>query len=417
MSKNACIVTLAHPRSLLPTRYYFCPEAGIFEFTRIAAPKSLYRSWLLSARELESKTDGVLKTKSLNATKESPATDDADTQNTWAMGHVGKKAEVFAATPIDSLFHLLPVLSPRLSTRSSTTKEPFLACEDHLESLAKMSRHWSFALKHERIRICVEDRLASVCDTVEAGDTKMYRLNEDKLLRELCHKAERMVSLGLPQSMEEKFVRKALEVPMVSLKRETTSLVKPSCEDEAFCDHVTLEPSDSQTSIGTSFSSATSSSNRTTITIPEKLDQEEGTETPPEVLSRLRLRVALTYLLSSYVPPDLATKLTHLLSCPDSPVDFGVCDRHLAQIAELRAQALASRSLGDFSRKRGVDDGEEGPESRAEKKRKKDDEEKRKKAGQSRGVRDLNKVDTSGMKKMSDFFGKGTIVRGVGEMK
>jgi Ydr279p protein family (RNase H2 complex component). len=45
-------------------------------------------------------------------------------------------------------------------------------------------------------------------------------------------------------------------------------------------------------------------------------------------------------------------------------------------------------------------------ESRAEKKRRKEEEDKRKNTGQSRGVKELKKVDTSGMKKMSDFFGK-----------
>ena len=45
-------------------------------------------------------------------------------------------------------------------------------------------------------------------------------------------------------------------------------------------------------------------------------------------------------------------------------------------------------------------------ETRAEKKRREEEEVKRKKAGESRGIRDLKKVDTKGMKKMSDFFGK-----------
>ena len=43
--------------------------------------------------------------------------------------------------------------------------------------------------------------------------------------------------------------------------------------------------------------------------------------------------------------------------------------------------------------------------ARAEKKRK-EEEEKMKKAGESRGVRELKKVNTSGMKKLSAFFGK-----------
>ena len=73
-------------------------------------------------------------------------------------------------------------------------------------------------------------------------------------------------------------------------------------------------------------------------------------------------------------------------------------------MARLRQEAQAARSAGgDYSsRKRGAD----GDEERAEIKRRKEEEEKRKKAGLSRGVRDLQKVNTAGMKKMSDFFRK-----------
>ncbi|MCJ1318762.1 hypothetical protein MMC15_004093 [Xylographa vitiligo] len=412
-SQNASIITLAHPRSSLPTRYYFCPEAGLFEFTRIAAPKSLHRSWLLSAKKPGPTEVGRGQTECVEGTKENPIVHEEEMQDKWRTGYVAKKAEVFTATAMDPVFLLLPGLSPRPSAKVASSKEPFLAFDDHLEGLAKLSKHLNYALKHEQMRGRMRDRMASVCDMVEAGDEKMYRLSEGKLLQELCHKAERIVAVGLPQSLEEQFVRKALEVPVVSLKRETTSVSDRSCEDEAFCDEVTLEALDSQTSIGSSSTSATTSSDNTTITVPEKLDgPDTAAETPTEVLGLLRLRVALTYLLSAYVPPHLATTLTRLLGSPDSPIDFHVCDQHLSHVAELRAQALAARSLGDFSRKRGINDDEAGAESRAAKKRKKEAEEKRTKAGQSRGVRDLKKVDTSGMKKMSDFFGKGTAVRG-----
>jgi hypothetical protein len=60
--------------------------------------------------------------------------------------------------------------------------------------------------------------------------------------------------------------------------------------------------------------------------------------------------------------------------------------------------------MSDFSRKRGLDD--EEVEARADKKRKKEEEEKIKKAAESQAVRNLKKVNTTGMKKMSDFFGK-----------
>ena len=61
--------------------------------------------------------------------------------------------------------------------------------------------------------------------------------------------------------------------------------------------------------------------------------------------------------------------------------------------------------MGD-GRKRALDDDEEAAAEREEKKRKKEDDERRRKAGESRGVRDLKKVNVQGMKKMSDFFGK-----------
>ena len=48
----------------------------------------------------------------------------------------------------------------------------------------------------------------------------------------------------------------------------------------------------------------------------------------------------------------------------------------------------------------------EEEDERAEKRRKTEAEEKAKKASVSRGVKNLMKVNTTGMKKMSDFFKK-----------
>ena len=49
---------------------------------------------------------------------------------------------------------------------------------------------------------------------------------------------------------------------------------------------------------------------------------------------------------------------------------------------------------------------DEAADLRAEKKAKKEEEERKKKSSETRGIRDLKKVDVSGMKKMSHFFGK-----------
>jgi hypothetical protein len=58
-----------------------------------------------------------------------------------------------------------------------------------------------------------------------------------------------------------------------------------------------------------------------------------------------------------------------------------------------------------MSRKRAIEDDDDRTAEREEKKRKKEEDEKKKKT-EGRAVKALKKVDTSGMKKMSAFFGK-----------
>ena len=123
-----------------------------------------------------------------------------------------------------------------------------------------------------------------------------------------------------------------------------------------------------------------------------------------------RLRTTWSFIASSYLPDQLADKLTGLLSSELCPVDFAPLETYLSNLETLRAEALASRSLSSFGLKRGLD-ADTASEARAEKKRKQEEDEKRKKAGESRGVRDLKKVDVSGMKKMSAFFTKTTTTK------
>lgn len=122
---------------------------------------------------------------------------------------------------------------------------------------------------------------------------------------------------------------------------------------------------------------------------------------PPEVLSLQKLRISFDFICSSYIPPPLSKLLKEKLP-KEETIDFAPLETYLAKLAKLRQEAAAAR-VTDYSRKRGRD---EEDEERAEKKRKKEEEEKMKKVGVSRGVRELKKVNTSGMKKMSDFFMK-----------
>ncbi|OBT67799.1 hypothetical protein VE03_02462 [Pseudogymnoascus sp. 23342-1-I1] len=405
-SPTARIATLAHPRTSEPTRYLICPEKGFFEFTKIAAPKSQPRSWLLAPNEEEcaekdSQTTGNGKKKA--------AVKDEGNEYTPSEGYIASSADLFLATPIDPLFLLLPALAGTSSKAREEPKRLFLEADDYLDVLSSASPHLKSLLSNESLRSKFTDRLDAVCDTVDAGET-MYRLSEPKLIAILAEKCTAVVDKGLPASMEDLLVAKALAVPLLSVTRGE------DCPDEELDGDSSATPktesADSQTpSLATDSSATPVSEASTTLTTPSP-DAKPPIVAPEGVPHLLRLRTAFQYLCSSYIPASLSTSLATKIATPSpdqaaSFPDFTPLDSHLAHLAKLRADALASRSMNDFSRKRGFED-EEAGETRADKKRRKDEEEKLAKKNESRGVRDLKKVNVSGMKKMSDFFKKKT---------
>jgi len=414
-SQHARVVTLCHPRTLTAKRYFFCPDKGVYEFTKLAAPKTAPRSCLVAPIYGNKASQDMLPPCSGGLVLDSAELDQAHgspTSSSILDGHIVESADLFLATPIDPLFLLLPVLCPiPSSTKSEPWKQVFLSADHLFDSLSDMSKHFCYLIDHGPTRVLLEERIAAVCDSVEAGGEKMYRLSNEKLLKELIVKAHRMVGKGLPETIEARFVRKTLEVPIMSVKREGSSLSANTNfdpEEESFVSQnatqTPSDPTDSQTSTSTSATLASNHSSSTTITlIPESVP----VPAPEGVPQLLRLRTALSYLLASYVPHHLSTYLHKTLSSPSNLVDFTLLEQYLSHLSCLRTEALASRSLSDFSRKRSMNEDDEALGIRAEKKRKKEEEDKRKKSGESRGVRDLKKVDTTGMKKLSDFFGKG----------
>ena len=411
-SRQARICTLAHPRTSNPSRFLFDPEKGICEFTKVAAPKSTFRSWLIGPAGLARQSIGIDHTKEASSTeafrvanKEAAPDIEQASDRPVSDGYVIRNAELLIATSIDYLFIILPCFASPSAADSPSKKRLFLSADDLLEKLSEKSKHFNQILSHANIRQAIEGRMQAVCDTVDAGDEKMYRLSEEKLLSELVLKAENMIARGLPSTIEERFIRKALETPVLVLTREESSVseANASQNDTPMSESTVSETADSQISTTTSDSKASATSAATELTI---LDESISPSNPTSLHHLLRLRTAISYMLSSYIPPSLSPTLQALLSSAQSPIDFVPLNRHLADIAKLRAEALASRSLGDFSRKRSMYEEDDAAETRAEKKRKEEEEGKRKKAGESRGIRDLKKVDTKGMKKMSDFFGK-----------
>ncbi len=414
-SQHARVLSLCNPRTLTSKRYLFCPEQGLYEFTRLTAPKTAPKSCLIAPILDKQSCQDALPlggTDSVCESREPDHTHGTSPSPPVADGYIIESAEFLVATPIDPLFLVLPVLSPKPSSKKvQHPKQVFLSADDLLDSLCDMSEQFRHVVSHDPTRESVQRRIVAVCDSVAAGDETMYRLSNDKLLQELVGKARRMVGGAFPETLEARFVRKALEVPIMAVKREESSLsvdanlaLKEECRDSQNVIQTPSEGTDSQTSITTSSTMESHASSLTSISIIPEIAPISAPEGIPELL---RVRSALSYLLSSYVPLHLSTCLNQLLSSPCSPVDFTSLEKHLTTLSSLRTEALTSRSLSDFSRKRGMNDDDEAIESRAEKKRKKEEDEKRKKAGESRGVKDLKKVDTTGMKKLSDFFGKG----------
>jgi hypothetical protein len=394
LSAEARIVSIENPRYADDDRYLVCPERGVYEFTRVAAPKTIPRSWLLNPED-----DG---------------SEDAEDNKDTPKGFVAKAADLYIATSIDPLFLLLPALAPQPKSNSSEpAKQLFLAGDDYIERVTTASPDLSSLIRMESLRKRLETRMSVVCDTVDAGDETMYRLNEGKLCQELLKKARKMVEKGLPASMEEKLIRKALEVPILSIKRDDSSLSELVNEEDPVradsgVETPPIETTDTQTTTATTNSTTTSFSEASTAISFSAVTQTPlpPINAPDGVANLLRLRTALFFICSAYLAPHLAEVMKKSLSSPSSPADFGPLDTHLAHLTKLRQETLAARSFGDYSRKRSMNEDDEGLETRAEKKRKNDEEEKRKKAGESRGVRDLKKVNVSGMKKMSDFFKK-----------
>ncbi|KAK4454090.1 ribonuclease H2, subunit B [Podospora aff. communis PSN243] len=386
----ARIVTLQNPRYAKPTRYLVCPEAGFFEFNKITPPKSAPRSWLLDNARLEdgSKKDGF------------------DAQ-------VASKPELYVATPIDPLFLLLPALASTEECKSGDDakgpkKRMFLSSDDHFDAISEPGGHLADILAWPSAREILVSRMDAVCDSVEAGDEQMYRLSEKRLVEEILSKAKRMSENGLPKSLEDKFVTKALEAPILGIK----SKPPPALESKSTSESSTPQPdgADSQSTVSSVETSASSLSEASTAATSVSGDSganevlTSAITASQEVVKLQRLRIAFNFICSSYIGPALAGQLKEL-AAKSSSVDFTSLDEYITQLTKLRQEAMAARAP-DYSRKRAMDDDEEY--ERTEKRRKKEEEDKVKKANQSRGVKQLAKVNTSGMKKMSDFFKKKT---------
>lgn len=386
LSSAARFISLSSPVSQEPERYLFCPEEGLHGLTKTSTPKHDPHSILFTAQDIESPVQR----------------DDEAVSN----GYVNKSAEYLTATPYDLSFIILPLLT------NSAKSNLFQTVDDIIETSEIKTYDLPCVLR--KSRSLFEEAILRICDVIEAGDESLYRYSSSKTLQLLIARAKRACENGLPASLEDRFVTRLLETPMLSVKREesTISLVTTESQDILPDENTPVDSFDSQsttTSIApsvvfsesatttTSIATTTSEATITTITSPNAPSSE--------IVSLQRLLTAFKFIVHSYLPPPLASTLLTALQEASSGIDFSSLNTHLAHITKLRAEAAASMDLSSFSRKRGIEDDVEA-EERAEKKRKLEEEEKRKKASLSRGVKELSKVDVKNMKKMSSFFTK-----------
>jgi hypothetical protein len=405
---NSRILSLENPRNGEPNKYLFDPSTGVFEFKKISPPRESQRS-VLTVYDTTTPDEASTTDKAASAQVISNSKD----------GYINKTAFALVATPIDPIWLVLPILSPAYTaTKSEPSKRLFKPLDDLFDLVPETSTDIHFLLNHESFRQILAGRMEMICDTVDAGNEKMYRLSEEKLVKTVVGIAEQFGEAGLPSSMEERFVRLALETPVLAIKRADITTTDPETQEPPSVAEnqsgISITGTRDTQSTTTESQTSISTPTATTISTPATELSSFTSTTPdpkpsgpsPSILSLQRIHTVLTFILSSYIPPHISKLIRYHLTTPSAPTSFEPLTAHLAHLQSLRAEALASRSFGDFSRKRGLDDENEGAESRAEKKRRMEEEEKRRKTGESRGVRDLKKVDVSGMKKMSDFFKK-----------
>jgi len=410
---------------LQSTRYFACPRVGFYEITRVAAPKGACRSWLL-APDRDSASDKL-------STEISP-----DAQPTGQDGYVLQSPDLFIATPIDPLFLVLPTLWPDSAQNFKTFHDRLFLDDEDRDRYVQLENLLT-AHDGKPLREMLEKRMAAVSTAYEmAGfgtDSEMhYSLDVDKLCLVMWSKAQNMVEVGLPASLEEKFVRQMLEVPVLSVQREESGVSVVSRDDREGAENANVATAGNSetisvaTSTDTTFTPVGSSliaakeegpvsacqATKSLESMPDAPSISASTDSTKDsgsaaakITHLLRLRTALNFVLSSYIPPDLCEIIVAKLNKPHNPmVDFRPLDERLAQIESMKRDVQALRAISDnVSRKRGVLGDDEALE-KAETKRRKKEEEEAKKKNMSQGVKKLMKADTSNMKKLSTFFTK-----------
>ena len=395
LSSNARVISgkaFLQDRTTESRRYLICPERGFFEFTTITTPKHACRSWLLSPR--------------LACVTSSNAGQGLGDDEAYVL----QSPDLLVATPLDPLFLILSIKDV-LWPNAISGKPEYLTIDSRLGLLKSQHEDIDTVLRDDqqgRLEGVFADRIKAVCDVIEIpGDEteSMYCLSLTKLYIELVRIAKRVVAAGLPKSMDERFVRQQLIVPELGIRKEDGAV---SLADQPSIS-ATEPPQSNSEDINAPIDIAPADEKSKPESVALDESKSQDLEASTEITSLLRIRIVIDYMMASYMPVNLRKALQENVNKTGqegSCVDFKPLNDFLAYTGELRTKANVLRSLSEnITRKRSAFDDDESFEKLESKKRKKEQEEL-KKRNITRGVQQLAKADTSGMKKLSAFFTK-----------
>lgn len=260
-STDARIISLPNPASSSQARYLYCPKTGLYEFKKVSSAKTTPQSCLIA------------KDPSSDATPEYEKSRQSD--EALSKGYILEDASLFVGTPMDPVFFILPLFQ-------NADKLMFRMADDYIDVLLESTTHLARMLRQPAFKDLVLHRLAAVSHMQDLGDERVYKPSLDKLAALMLAKAGRMTGSGIwPTSIEESFVRKQLEIPVISTPQANTQLLTPEVSqngDEAMVPTIATQELPLAAPISTAF---------------------------PQITELMRLKTAINFLLSSYVPLKL----------------------------------------------------------------------------------------------------------------
>ena len=377
VSPDARIVSLAHPSNGQHCRYLYCQRTGFYELT--AAGSGTKGVDLQSCLLIQDGSDKHSQVSGKDSVEPQCLGE--------SSGYVLEHAQFLIATPLDARLLLMPLFE---SKSSSGKGRPNMArtADDLLDDLSSTSEHMALLLRYPSVRRLFERQLEGVCDSVNAMGDKAYKPNAEKLLELLLQKAKSLVEHAWPKSLEN-HVQKLVEPPavIVAMKESETVNGENSGNAQGIGDQNDRQHDPSKE-------------------IRKKIDKVSEWNPSKEVLEQMRLKTAIDFIFSLYVPSSLKSTFNEDI-VSKKMVDLEQANEHLRKVQSLKEEAIALRKLSQSAtRKRcAEEEDDEAQEAREEKRRKKEEEEKKMKQ-ETRAMKELKKVNTSGMQKLSSFFSK-----------